>query len=351
MITSTVQRTFFSILLLSITLAFLWLIGGFLQPIFWATVLGIVFFPVYKLILARVRGRENLASGLTLIIVLLVAIIPIAWVVSAVAAEAADLYARIRSGEIDIGAALDWIGARLPAVVSWLESLGLDTEKMRSTASSIGLRASQFMTNLVVSFGQNTVQFAFLFVIMLYVLFFVFRDGERILAATMKAVPLDDEHEQELLTRFADVSRATMKGTAVIGLVQGSIGGIAFAALGIPSATLWGVLMAFLSIVPAVGPALVWIPATVYFFAVGQYVSGAILLFVGGVIISMADNVLRPILVGRDTRMPDYLVLVSTLGGLALFGLAGVVIGPVVAALFISVWGMAAKEYGADQPG
>lgn len=146
--------------------------------------------------------------------------------------------------------------------------------------------------------------------------------------------------------RFAEVSRATIKGTAIIGVVQGAIGGIAFAALGIPSAALWGVLMVLLSVVPAVGPALVWMPATLYFFAVGQYVQGTILLIVGGVFISLADNVLRPVLVGRDTRMPDYLVLVSTLGGLLLFGLVGVVIGPMIAALFISVWGMAAKEYG-----
>lgn len=348
MIASSVERTFFSILLLAITLCFLWLIGGFLQPIFWATVLGLVFYPLYKRIHARIGERENVASGLTLLVVLFVAIIPIAWVISAVASEAADLYARIRSGEIDIGAALDWVAARVPAVVSWLESIGMDTEKLRSSASSLGLRASQFVTGLLVNFGQNTARFGIMFVLMLYILFFVFRDGERILAGAMKTLPLDDDRERELLTRFADVSRATVKGTAVIGLVQGGIGGIAFAALGIPSATLWGVIMAFLSIVPAVGPMLVWMPAVIYFFAVGQYVSGAILLFVGGVIISMADNVLRPILVGRDTRMPDYLVLVSTLGGLVLFGLAGVVVGPVVAALFITLWGMAEKEYQAE---
>ncbi len=348
MITTNVHKAFFSILLATITIAFLWLIGGFLQPIFWATVLGIVFYPLYKRILARLKDRENLASGLMLVIVLLVAIIPIVWIITAVAGEAASIYARVRSGEIDIGAALDWVSQQLPAVVSWLESMGVDTDKIRSTASSFGLRASQFMTGLVVSFGQNTVNFAFMFVIMLYILFFVFRDGERILAAAMKALPLNDEDEQELSTRFAEVSRATLKGTAVIGVVQGGIGGIAFAALGIPSATLWGVVMAFLSIVPAVGPALVWMPATVYFFAVGQYVSGFILLFVGGVIISMADNVLRPILVGRDTRLPDYLVLITTLGGLMLFGLAGVVIGPVVAALFITIWGMAENEYVAE---
>ena len=348
MIASAVERTFFSILLLTITLSFLWLIGGFLQPIFWATVLGLVFYPLYKRIHARIGERENVASGLTLLVVLFVAIIPIAWVTSAVAGEAGDIYARIRSGEIDIGAALDWVVARVPAVVSWLESIGMDTEKLRSSASSLGLRASQFVTGLLVNFGQNTARFGIMFVLMLYILFFVFRDGERILAGAMKAMPLDDDRERELLTRFADVSRATVKGTAVIGLVQGAIGGIAFAALGIPSATLWGVIMAFLSIVPAVGPMLVWMPAVIYFFAVGQYVSGAILLFVGGVIISMADNVLRPILVGRDTRMPDYLVLVSTLGGLVLFGLAGVVVGPVVAALFITLWGMAEKEYQAE---
>ena len=340
------QRAFFSILLLIVTLAFFWVIGGFIQPIFWATVLGIVFFPAYNAIKGRLGGRETVASGVTLIVVLLVAIIPVMWIVSVVASQAAGLYVNIRSGEIDVGAVFDWFNAKLPVVVSWLESMGIDAEKLPAVASSFGLRVSQFLANTLVGFGQNIVRFSLMFTLMLYILFFVFRDGQRILDAAILAVPLDEDKKQELLMRFAEVSRATIKGTAIIGVVQGGIGGIAFAALGIPSAALWGVLMVLMSVVPAVGPALVWMPATLYFFAVGQYVQGAILLIVGGVFISLADNVLRPILVGRDTRMPDYLVLVSTLGGLLLFGLAGVVIGPMIAALFISVWGMAAKEYG-----
>ena len=269
------QRAFFSILLLIVTLAFFWLIGGFIQPIFWATVLGIVFFPAYNSIKGRLGGRETVASGVTLVVVLLVAIIPITWIVSVVASQAAGLYANILSGEIDVGAVFDWFNAKLPVVVSWLESIGIDAEKMRAMASSFGLRVSQFLANILVGFGQNIVRFSLMFTLMLYILFFVFRDGRRILDAAILVVPLDEDKKQELLMRFAEVSRATIKGTAIIGVVQGAIGGIAFAALGIPSAALWGVLMVLLSVVPAVGPALVWMPATLYFFAVGQYVQGS----------------------------------------------------------------------------
>jgi predicted PurR-regulated permease PerM len=129
-------------------------------------------------------------------------------------------------------------------------------------------------------------------------------------------------------------------------VVQGAIGGIAFAVLGIGAPVLWGVVMALLSIIPAVGPALVWVPAAIIMIASGRIVAGVALIVIGSVVIGLADNLLRPILVGRDTKMPDYLILLSTLGGLTAFGLAGIVIGPIIAAFFLSVWRMAEEEYG-----
>jgi predicted PurR-regulated permease PerM len=163
----------------------------------------------------------------------------------------------------------------------------------------------------------------------------------------IRALPLGDQRERHLLGRFAEVSRATIKGTLVVGIVQGTIGGIAFAVLGINAPVLWGTVMALLSILPAVGTALVWLPAAIFLIVSGQIFSGIALIIVGALVIGSVDNVLRPILVGRDTRMPDYLILLATLGGLAGFGLAGIIIGPTIAAFFLSVWRMVEDEYGA----
>jgi predicted PurR-regulated permease PerM len=182
---------------------------------------------------------------------------------------------------------------------------------------------------------------------MLYLLFFFLRDGPGILEALIRALPLGDTRERHLLDRFAGVSRATIKGTLVVGIVQGTIGGIAFAMLGISAAVLWGTVMALLSILPAVGTALVWLPAAIVLMATGQIFGGIALIFVGVFVIGLTDNLLRPILVGRDTQLPDYVILLSTLGGLAGFGLAGIIIGPTIAALFLSVWHMAEDEFSA----
>jgi predicted PurR-regulated permease PerM len=180
---------------------------------------------------------------------------------------------------------------------------------------------------------------------MLYLRYFFLKDGRSILDGAVHALPLGDDRERALLARFEEVSRATIKGSLVIGIVQGAIGGITFAVLGIGAPVLWGVVMALLSVVPAVGPVFVWAPAVLILLLSGRIAAGIILFIVGAVVISLVDNLLRPILVGRDTRMPDYLILLSTLGGLTAFGLAGVVIGPIIAAFFLTVWEMAIEEF------
>jgi predicted PurR-regulated permease PerM len=183
------------------------------------------------------------------------------------------------------------------------------------------------------------------FFLMLYLLFFFLRDGQRMIERLVRALPLGDERERLLMNRFAQVSRATIKGTFVVGIVQGAIGGIAFAVLGLGAPVLWGSLMALLSMLPAVGTALVWLPAAIILI-VGDRIGGGVALILVGVLgIGLVDNFLRPLLVGRDTSMPDYLILLATLGGLAGFGLAGIVIGPIIAAFFLAVWEMAHTEF------
>ena len=173
---------------------------------------------------------------------------------------------------------------------------------------------------------------------MLYLLFFLLRDGDDLFRAIKDAVPLGAEHQRAVFSKFATVIRATVKGTIVVAILQGALGGLIFWFLGIRAALLWAVAMAFLSLLPAVGAALVWFPVAVYFLVTGGIWEGLVLIAYGVLVIGLVDNLARPMLVGADTKMPDYVVLISTLGGLEIFGMNGIVLGPVIAAMFMVVW-------------
>jgi predicted PurR-regulated permease PerM len=339
------QRIFFAVLLVAVSAAFVWLIRGFVQPIFWAVALCIVFLPLHHRFVMLVKGRHSVAAGLSVVVILLIVVLPMAGLVTAVAGEAASLYERIRSNEINIAGAIDWIQERLPLVVDAAESVRVDLEAVGSSLSSSAVVVSQFIAARAVALGQDTIRITVYFFLMLYLLYFFLRDGKKIIDGLVRALPFGDERERHLLERFAEVSRATLKGTLVVGFVQGSIGGIMFAIFGIGAPVLWGVVMALLSIIPAVGPAIVWLPAAIILIANGSLWQGITMIAVGSLVIGLADNLLRPLLVGRDTRLPDYLILLSTLGGLTAFGISGIVIGPIIAAFFLSVWEMAEEEY------
>jgi predicted PurR-regulated permease PerM len=343
----TLQRTFFLILLVAVTAAFFWLIRGFLQPIFWAVALAIVFYPAHAFIAAKLSPRPALAAILSVIAVLIVFVLPVIAIVAAVTAEAGEVYQTLRSGDFSIAEMYASLAARVPQVTALIESAGIDVEGLASQLSSSAVTVSQFIASRALALGQDTLRITIFFFIMLYLLYFCLKDGQQIIEATIHALPFGDERERHLLERFAEVSRATIKGTLVIGIVQGAIGGIAFAALGLQAPVLWAVVMALLSIIPALGPAIVWLPASLLLMFDGRLAAGIALFAIGAIIISLVDNLLRPILVGRDTKMPDYLILLSTLGGLTAFGLAGVVIGPIIAAFLLSVWAMAAEEFAA----
>jgi predicted PurR-regulated permease PerM len=197
---------------------------------------------------------------------------------------------------------------------------------------------SQAIAGGALSFGQNTFDFIVSLFVMLYLLFFLLRDGDALVRRIRAAVPLRSEQQRELLEKFTVVTRATVKGNIVVAAVQGALGGLAFWVLGVHAPVLWGVLMALLSLLPAIGAAIVWLPVAIYLLAAGQTWQGVALIAFGAIVIGLVDNVLRPILVGKDTRMPDYIVLISTLGGIALFGVNGFIVGPVIAAMFMAAW-------------
>jgi predicted PurR-regulated permease PerM len=205
------------------------------------------------------------------------------------------------------------------------------------------MKTSQFLATQALNIGQNTFNFVINLFIMLYLLFFLLRDGDDLIRRIRSAMPLHGEQQRDLFAKFTAVIRATVKGNIVVAIVQGVLGGIIFWLLGVHAPVLWGVLMTVLSLLPAVGSALIWLPVAIYFLVTGAIWQGIVLIAFGVLVIGLVDNVLRPILVGKDTKMPDYVVLISTLGGIAIFGLNGFVIGPVIAAMFMAVWDIVAS--------
>ena len=340
----TLQKVSFLGALGLVSLAFIWLVSPFLMPVFWAATLAIVFNPAQSFIEQRLKGRATPAALLTLLLIVATVIVPTMFLFSAVVSEASLLYVRIQNGQFDPNEILTWVQTQLPAVSGYLADIGVNINDVRANVSRFAVTGSQFIGSLALTVGQNAVNFTAMFFLMLYLLFFFLRDGKTILEALIYALPLGDERERALFAKFAEVSRATIKGTLLIGVVQGALGGLMFYFVGIEAAVFWGVMMMVLSLLPVVGASLVWAPAALIMFINGEVGNAIFLLAFGAIAIGLIDNLLRPLLVGRDTRMPDYLVLFSTLGGLSLFGISGFVLGPIIAALFLSMWVMFAEE-------
>jgi predicted PurR-regulated permease PerM len=339
----TIQHAGFLFLLVLVTLAFGVLISNFVTVVFWAAVLAIVFRPVERALDTRFGNkRPNASAALTTVLVVLVVFIPLGFIGVAVSREAVDIYQRFSSGELAVSDAIDrWV----PALVRLGAQVGITPATVRTNVADAATSIAQFLASGAVTAGQNAVRAFGQFFLMLYVLFFFLRDGDQLLRAIARALPLGDARERALFERFTAVTRATLKGTLVVGAVQGTLGAIFFALLGLEGPVFWGAMMWAGSLIPVIGPTIIWLPASIYLLLTGAVAKGLLLLGLGTFGIALADNILRPILVGRETRMPDYVVLLSTLGGLGLFGLSGFVAGPAIAALFITAWDMFAREY------
>jgi predicted PurR-regulated permease PerM len=315
----------------------LWPLSG---AVSWAVFMAIVFSSLQERTVVVCRGRRGWAALSTLVVIIVSVLMPTALLTASITQEAAAAYGRFKSGDIQLS---QYFQRGIDALPSWvramldrfdLADLGLVQRKLVDVLGSSG----QALTSRAFTIGQNTLEFVVNLFVMLYLLFFLLRDGRALSAQAARALPLKPQHSRRLLDQFATVVRATVKGNVVMALVQGTLGGLAFWVLGISGPLLWGALMALLSLLPAVGAALVWGPVALYLLSTGSIWSAAGLTVWGVLVIGLVDNVLRPILVGKETQLPDYLVLLATLGGLSAFGLNGFVIGPVIAALFIAAW-------------
>ncbi|EJZ57581.1 MULTISPECIES: AI-2E family transporter [Pseudomonas] len=331
-----------TVLLVLVTVAFIWILLPFYGAVFWAVILGILFAPMQRRLQQKFGWQRNLTSLCTLGICLVIAILPVIILSVLLVQEGATLYTNIESGQLDIGAYIAQFKHSLPPYFQHLlDRFGMgELNGLREKIVKASMQGSQVLASQAFSFGQGTFEFVVSFGIMLYLLFFFLRDGAELARKVRTAVPLEEHQKRRLQLKFNRVVRATVKGNLVVAITQGALGGAIFWFLGIPSALLWAVMMAFLSLLPAVGAGIVWAPVAVYFLLSGMIWQGVVLGLFGVFVIGLVDNVLRPILVGKDTRMPDYMILISTLGGLAVFGLNGFVIGPLIAALFMSSWAL-----------
>ena len=346
------QKTFL-LLLAAASLAFLWILWPFFGAILWGTVLAIMFAPLYRSLKGPMLQRSNMAALTTTLFVVVIVILPLTAIATSMVQQAASLYDTIQTGKLDFGVYFQQVAATLPSwaqdLLSWLGlgNLGAVQQKLAYWLQ----QGSQFLATQILSIGQSTVQFIVNFFVMLYLLFFLLRDGDLLIAGIRKAVPLQDEQQRALIDKFTTVIRATVKGDILVSLVQGTLGGLIFWILGVNAPLLWGVLMAFLSLLPAFGASLVWLPVAIYFLATGAIWQGLVLIAFGALIIGLVDNFLRPALIGKDTKMPDYVVLISTLGGLEMFGINGFIIGPAIAAMFLAVWMIFSESWGRNRNG
>lgn len=334
----------FLLLLAGVSLAFLWMLGPFFDVIFWAIVVALLATPVHDVLRQRKFGR-NTSALICVLLSLVLIIVPCAYIFYTFIQEVALLYGRLTAADNNLLQTLEELRAVAPGVQEWLTSHGYGPETVNQKLSELAVSISGMVARHTVALGGGTVNFIVDLCIVLYVSFFLVRDGKALRLLLIRALPFGDHREELLFAKFAEVLRATVKGSLLVAMAQGALGGLIFWILDIEAPVLWGVIMTLLSLIPVVGAGVIWAPVSAYLLLTGDYLAGGVLLAYGVFVIGLADNILRPVLVGRDTKLPDFMVLLTTLGGFSLFGMDGFVTGPMLAVLFVTVWKIFMDEF------
>ena len=337
---ATFRTTFVLLLVLAVSLLFLAVIWSFWKPLLLGGLLAGLFRPLYRWVTRLLRGRRSLAAVLTLVILFLVVVGPLSAFIGIVVQQALAVshdaipWVQQQLGGAHAFNAHDWLVRQFPSLARYVP----DQAQIADNAARVAKAAGAFLVAGATQVTAGTATFVLNFFVMLYAMFFFLRDGRAILEKIFYYMPLRSEDEARVLERLTSVTRATIKGTVVIGIIQGALAGVGFWVAGLDGAAFWGTIMALLSVVPGIGAALVWIPAVIYLFIIGKTLTAVLLLIWCVAVVGTVDNVLRPILVGKDAKMPDLLILIGTLGGLVAFGPIGFIVGPIVCGLFLTVW-------------
>ena len=328
------QKASFLIYLLAVTAAFYYLVRNFVMPLLLAAVFSGLTYPIYEGFLARVK-KPAISALLTLLSILLVLVLPLIAVGTLAYQEAVGFFAHLQLDEWRqrIESVAQGLHDRFPTLFQRVNPGNLTHMAIGQLQNALqfGLKHG---ADISLSVANNLLSFF----LMLFIMFYFYIDGKRILERIIKWSPLKDEYERILIEKFVSVSKGTLKGILVIGIIQGILGGLLFWAVGLTSPVFLGVLMVFASIIPAVGTAAIWLPTALVLLIEGRWGAAIATAAVGALVIGSVDNLVRPVLVGKDIKMHDLLVLLSTLGGLGIFGLPGFILGPVIAALFLAIW-------------
>lgn len=342
-----VNKSVLALMVIGVSALFFSMIQQFLMAIFLAGLFSAMARPVYRRLNILFKGRRHLASLTTLLMMIIVVLIPMFFFIGIVVSQA-----------IDVGqTAVPWIKYNLeqPDMLTgylqrlpFFEYLEPYRELILEKAGELVGTISNWIVAGLSQATLGTAYFFFMTFVFLYSMFFFQMDGGKLIEKILYYLPLNSDDESLMLNKFTSVTRATLKGSLVIGMMQGGLAGIAFAVVGIDNAVFWGALMGLLSTIPSIGSALVWFPAAVILVMQGSVAAGLGLMAFCGLIVGSLDNVLRPILVGKDTKMHELMIFFGTLGGIMMFGIAGIFIGPLIASLFVTIWelyGIAFADY------
>ena len=336
---------YFVLLLLAlITVLFFWLIRDYLMSVFWAIVLSLIFQGLFIKINIFLKGRRSLASILTVLIAVILIITPLAILGYMMLNETKGI-ANIFANGINIQQHLETLQSKLPYDTATYERYGIGPSQVAEKIDHYLAHGADSFLNYFLELVHSTVVLTLNFILMIFMFYFFMKDGNKLIKKSLWVMPVRDYQMHEIITKFEKVTKATIKGSLVVALIQGVLGGFIFWLVGIQGALLWGAIMILASLLPA-GTALVWVPWSIVLFMNGKPSEGIVLIVFGIGVIAVIGNVLRPLLVGKDTKLPDYLILLSILGGLAGFGVSGFIIGPIIAALFVTLWEIMGKEFG-----
>ena len=305
--------------------------------LFVSAVLASILYPFYLRVKSWLGGRKGIAALATVLLSLFLLIIPLLFFMAILVGEAIEVS----------DSAGEWFDKQVqqPEILQQqleahpkLKKLLPYQDQIIAKGSQLAAKVGAFVAEGLAAGAKGTAEFLLMIFIMLLSMSYFLTDGRAFLDTVLRFTPLSADDKKRLLNTFSSVGRATLKGTVVIGIVQGGLGGLSFWVAGINGAVFWAAVMAVASVIPSVGTALVWVPAVIFLVLKGQIGAAVGVGLWCALIVGSADNVLRPLLIGRDTEMPDIVVMLTTLGGLALFGISGLLIGPIIGALYITVW-------------
>jgi len=333
------RQAFLLLMVTAISVAFVAMIRAFLFTILLAAIFAGLSYPVYQGVLGRLRGRKALAAIATLVLLLALVIAPLLAVLGAGANEALRVTETIRPRLQQLVDQPGEFDSRLRALPGYHRIEPYRAQILTKAGELVG-STSAFLFGALSATTRATAVFIFHFLVLLYTMFFFLTGGPGLLRTVLAYLPLTQADKQRMVEKFVSVTRATLKGTILIGAAQGVFGGLAFWAVGIDGAIFWGTVMTVLSIIPGVGGALVWLPAAIVLITTGEVWRGIALALFCALVVGSVDNVLRPRLVGQDTKMHELLIFFSTLSGLMFFGATGFILGPILAALFVTAWEM-----------